>query len=454
MKKYDLLAIGGGTAGMNLVYPLAAKGWKTAVVEEKHLGGTCINVGCIPSKTLISSARVMQTVRDAGSFGVIAAPPRADWAAMVERKDRLVGRIRSRSYKNVEKNENIDLYQGRAVFSGPRELEVNGEVLAAEKIVIAAGAHTAIPPLPGLNDVDYLTSTTAMTLESLPESLLILGGGIIALEFSQLFARLGVKVTILQRGDSLAPNLEPEISAEIRRILEAEGVEVKTDTNIASVGMEKGLVYAEDSAGANPVRYRANRILVAVGRAPNSDQLALDKAGIDTDGRGYITVDRQFKTKAEGIWAVGDIIGGMMFTHKAWHDAYLLSRNLLEGRDIDSGDRLVPFAVFTEPEIAGVGLGEKAASEAGHNVRVQSFPFSFQGRARAAGKLDGFIKLVVDQKNDVILGAHMIGPEAGELIHELITAMRFGATVIDIGEMIHVHPTLSEAINNTAWSRP
>jgi len=450
MKEYDLIVVGGGTAGMNLIYPLTAQGYKAALVESTHLGGTCINVGCIPSKTLISSGRVMQTVRNAHKLGVVASSPQADWPAMVERKNELVGRIRSRGYKNVDRNDNIILYEGRAAFTGPKTMTVNGETIAAGKVVIAAGARTAVPPVPGLNEIDYLTSTSVMEMKELPASMLILGGGIIALEFSQLFTRLGVEVTILQRDKRLAPNLDPELSEEARRLLEEEGVKVITDTNISSMERDGGRVTAHDESGEGAVRYSAEQVLVATGRRPNSDWLDLDKAGVTTDSRGYITVDEAFKTTAEDVWALGDITGGMMFTHRAWHDAVLLSRHLLKGEKIDSSDRLIPFAIFTEPEIAGVGLDEAAAREAGYEVKINHYPFRFQGRARAMEKFDGFIKMTVNKKDGKILGAYMIGPEAGELIHELITAMNFGATVSDIKNMIHVHPTLSEAILNTA----
>ena len=449
MKNYDLIVLGGGTAGMNLVYPLTARGWDIALVESSHLGGTCINIGCIPSKTLISSARVVQTVRDAHKLGVIVEPPQVNWPEMVSRKDELVGKIRSRSYKNVEKNERVTFYQGKAAFTGPNSVEVNGEPISAKKIAIATGARTAVPPVPGLSDINYLTSTSVMEMKELPESMIILGGGIIALEFSQLFARLGVDVTILQRDERLAPNLDPEISEEIRRLLEKEGVRVKTDTMIGSLGLEGKSVYALDETESGPVRYSADTILVATGREPNSDQLDLHKAGVETDKRGYIIVDEGFKTNVEGIWAIGDAAGGMMFTHRAWHDSLLLSRFFTVGKKIVSANRLIPFAIFTEPEIAGVGLDETAAIQAGYEVKILKYPFKFLGRARAMEKFDGFIKMTVDKNNGKILGTFIIGPEAGELIHELITAMHFGATIYDLQEMIHVHPTLSEAIINT-----
>ena len=452
MKKYDLIALGGGTAGMSVVRPAAASGWKTAIVEASHLGGTCVNVGCIPSKTLLSSARVMQSVRDAYKQGVIVGSPRADWVTIIDRKEQLIGGMRNGINKAFAQNDNISVYKGKAEFTGTQTIEVNGEALTADNIVIATGAKPAVPPLPGLSDINYLTSTSAMEIKELPGSLLVIGGGIIALEFSQLFARLGVEVTMVQRGDRLAKNLEPEMSDKIRNVLEAEGVNIKTNIDINSVASEEGSVYVVSETDNGPVRYSADQILVATGRAPNTDMLGLEKAGVETDKRGYIVVDENFKTSAEGTWAIGDVIGGMMFTHKAWHDALLLSRHILKNKEIVSKNRLIPFAVFTEPEISSVGMGEAAAVEAGYKTKIQRFPFSSSARAMAVEKPDGFIKLVLDSNNGKILGAHFIGPEAGELIHELIAVMRFGAAVYDLQDMMHVHPTLTEAINNTAWA--
>lgn len=453
MKQYDLIVLGAGSAGLSLVHSAAGNGLNSAIVEKSHVSGTCVNVGCIPTKILISSAKIMQTVRDAGKFGVIVESPKADWTAMVARKDEMVERIRNRSYRKVKENERITLYEGEAVFLDAHTVEVNGEVLTAEKIVIATGARSAIPPVKGLKEIDFLTSTTAMELKELPKSLLILGGGIIALEFSQMLSRLGVKVTIIQHGSRLAPNLEPEISEEIRKVLASEGVSTIFNTNISSVFSEDDKVFLVDETENGPVRYHADRLLLAAGRAPNTDKLALEKVGIAMNERGYIIVDDNFQTGVEGIWAIGDVIGGMMFTHKARNDALLLARNMFKGKKIQSKDRLVPFSIFTEPEIAGIGLSEAAAISAGHKIKVQRFPFGFLGRAMAIEKTIGFVKLILEAESGKILGAHIIGPEAGELIHELIMAMHFGAKVHDLQDMIHVHPTLAETIFSASWSK-
>ncbi len=452
MKKYDLAVIGGGSAGMNLIRPAAAKGWKCALAESSHLGGTCINVGCIPSKTLIFSARVMRMVSEANNYGVTVNQPEADWPAMVRRKDRLVGRIRNRNYSEVEQNRNIDLFEGEATFSNPQELNINGDKIFADKIVIAAGSRPSIPPVSGLDQIEYLTSTTAMEMDELPESIIILGGGIIALEFSQLFNHLGVKITVLQRNQRLAPVLDPDISAEIQKIITEEGIEVITGVEVRSVGSQGSRVYAEDYSTGSPVRYSAEKLFIATGRISNGDRLALDRADIETDESGFIKVDNSFKTSRDGIWAIGDITGGPMFTHRAWHDGMLLGKHLVEEAEITNVGRLIPFAVFTSPEIATVGMLEKEAVRAGYDVRVQRFEIGHLGRALSMDQYKGFVKLVSDRNSGKLLGAHLLTPEAGELIHELIIAIRFGAKIEDLKDMMHVHPTLSESIGKAAWA--
>jgi len=452
MKKYDLAVVGSGSAGMNLIRHAAAKGWKCALAESSHLGGTCINVGCIPSKTLIFSARAMKMVSEANNYGVTVNQPEADWPAMVRRKDRLVGRIRNRNYSEVEQNGNIDLFEGEATFSSPQELNINGDKIFAAKIVIAAGSRPSIPTVTGLDQIDYLTSTTAMELAELPESIIILGGGIIALEFSQLFNNLGVKVTILQRNQRLAPVLDADISAEIEKIMIGDGIAVVTGVEVRSVGSQGSGVYVEDYSTGSPVRYNAEKLFIATGRISNGDRLSLDKVEVETGGHGFIKVDNSFKTGRDGIWAIGDITGGPMFTHRAWHDGMLLGRHLVEKTEITNFGRLIPFAVFTSPEIATVGRLEKEAAQAGHDVRVQRFEIGHLGRALSMDQYRGFVKLVSDRKSGKLLGAHLLTPEAGELIHELIMAIRLGATIGDLKDMMHVHPTLSESVSNAAWS--
>ncbi len=451
MKKFDLIVIGSGSAGSNVMGRATGKGWKVAFIESGPLGGSCVNVGCIPSKALIQSARTIKQVQDAGRFGVVVESPRADWPKMLRRKDRIVARMKAGGYNGVAENSNVTLFEGEASFTGPREVRVNEETISADKIVIATGAKPLIPEIPGLEQSGFLTSTTVMELEELPASMIVIGGGMIALEFSQLFARLGVEVTILQRNRRLAPNLEEDISEEIGQILTNEGIKIVTGAKISSVSRENETVYVSEESTGKVMRYSAEKLLVAAGRAPSSDRLNLDAAGIKTDERGYINVDSGFRTSTEGIWAIGDVIGGPMFTHKAWHDGFLLANQMVDGKSVSPEGRLIPFAVFTDPEIAGVGPGETEAREAGYDIEVKKYFFASHGRNLVDEKLEGFIKLIVDSKSGRVIGAHIIGSEAGELIHELIVAIRFGATIADLQDMIHIHPTLSEAINSAAF---
>ncbi len=448
--KYDLIVIGGGTAGSSVMHKAAAKGWKTAIIEADSLGGTCVNVGCIPSKALIKSARVLRQVQDAAEFGVHTGTPRVDWDYIIKRKDQLVGAMRDGGYRGVQKNKNITLIEGEASFAGPGRIVVNGQTVSAQRVVIAAGARPALPRVKGLEETAFLTSTTIMELEKLPESLLIIGGGIIALEFSQLFARLGVEVTILQQNDRLVPQVEEDIAAAVEKILKNEGIKVVTGARVAAIGREGSSIFALEDSSGRKLYYRAEKLLVAAGRTPNSDRLNLETAGVKVDDQGYIKVDSAFRTGAENTWAVGDIIGGPMFTHKAWHDGFLLAGHLVEGEEINSEGRLVPFAIFTDPEIAGVGLAEREAAAAGLEISIQRYNFSDHGRSMVDGKLSGFIKLISSKSSGKLLGAHIIGSEAAELLHELIAAIRFGATLNDLQDMMHIHPTLAEAVNSAS----
>jgi dihydrolipoamide dehydrogenase len=452
MNDFDLIVIGSGSAGSNVMNRATGKGLKVAMAEVGPLGGSCINVGCIPSKALIQTARTYKQVMSAGRFGVIAEAPGIDWPAAVRRKDRIVNRMRASGYNSLTDNKNVTLLEGEASFAGPNEVTVNDEKIRAERIVIAAGARPSIPSLIGLDNVDYLTSTTIMELQELPKSLIIIGGGLIALEFSQLFARLGVEVTILQRNRQLAPQLDRDIADEISSVLVNEKVRIITGAGVSKVGREGDLIFVETEKDSKMIRYSAEKLLIATGRAPNSDRLNLDLAGIKTDQKGFINVDDHFKTSAAGVWAIGDIIGGPMFTHKAWHDGYLLANYLIDGNEINPAERWIPFAVFTEPEIAGVGLNEAQAREAGYNYKLKRYPFGTHGRNIVDDKLEGFIKLIYKAEDEKLIGAQLIGSEAGELIHELIAAIYFGAKLSDLRNMIHIHPTLAEAINSAAFS--
>ncbi len=449
MKQFSLIVLGGGTAGMTAAHIASANGWNVAVVESAALGGTCNNWGCIPTKTMIHSARVMHYVRQAAKYGVKASVPMVDLAAVVARKDNLVTKRRNGNYASVDKNPNLTLFAGTAAFEAPNRVRVRDELLEADKIVIATGARPLIPPVAGLNTVDYLTSTTILNLKELPASIIIMGGGPIAVEFAQMYARFGSKVTIVERAPRILSVVEPELSVEAHRILERENITIFTGVEIGSVAASARGVAVVLSGGASQ-RLEAVRLLVAVGRTPNTDMLQLEKAGVNIDPRGFVVTDDAMRTNVSGIWALGDVAGGPQFTHRAWHDGFLLGRYWFKGEQISTRKRLMPYAVFIDPEIASVGMGEQEARDAGHDVQALQFPFAWVGRAQAIDELDGICKLVIDAKDGRVLGGHLIGSAAGEVVHELIAAIRLGATVYDLQDMLHIHPTMAEIINSTA----
>ncbi len=449
MKQFSLIVLGSGTAGMTIAHAASANGWNVAVVESAELGGTCNNWGCIPTKTMIHSARVMHFVSQAAKYGVKTSSPTVDLAAVVARKDNLITKRKNGSQASIDKNPNLTLFAGTAAFEASNRVRVGDELLEADKIVIATGARPFIPPVAGLKTVDYLTSTTILDLKELPASIIIMGGGPIAVEFAQMYARFGSKVTIVELAPRILSVVEPELSSEAHRILERENITIFTGVGIGSVAASAMGVAVVLSDGALQ-RLEAARLLVAVGRTPNTDMLQLEKAGVNRDPRGFVVTDDAMRTNVSGIWALGDVAGGPQFTHRAWHDGFLLGRHWFKGEQIYTRKRLMPYAIFIDPEIASVGMGEQEARDAGHDVQALQFPFAWVGRAQAIDELDGFCKRVIDAKDGRVLGGHLIGPAAGEVVHELIAAIRLGATAYDLQDMLHIHPTLAEVINSTA----
>ncbi len=448
--RFDLLVLGGGTVGLGVAHRAAARGWRVALVESAYLGGTCINWGCIPTKTLIQSGRVARVVQRAAAFGIHAPRPRVDWGEIRARKDQVVTSMRQGVEQGVQEADNLEWVTGEAAFVNQDTVEVGGRRLQAPRVVIATGARNLVPPIPGLSETPFLDSTSVMEAPELPDSLLILGGGIIALEYSQLLARLGVEVAILQRGPRLAPNLEPELSRALVPLLEQEGVRVVLDTEVERVEASASGVKVAGRQGSNEAAFTARALLVAAGRRSNSDKLALEKAGVNTDPRGYVLVDESFATSADGIYAAGDVTGGAMFTHRAWHDGLLLSRHLLEGTAVDSRGRSVPYAVFTDPEVAAVGWGEQQARDQGLPVEVRQVPLTAAKRALTQGEETGLLKLISRTDDGRLLGAHLLAPQAGEYVHEMVLALRLGATLQDLQDQMHIHPTLAEGLNSLA----
>jgi pyruvate/2-oxoglutarate dehydrogenase complex dihydrolipoamide dehydrogenase (E3) component len=421
---------------------------------------------------LIRTGEVAQLARRGQEFGVeIDGTVRVNLAAAVARKDRIVRGIIDGIYAELKKNARVTFFKGHAGFVTGNEIEVNGDRLRADKFIIATGADDPSPPIAGLSDAGFLTNYEALQLTTLPRSLVVIGGGYVGLEFAQMFARFGSAVTLLQRNVRLAPHEEPEISEKLAEVLREEGIRVFTHTPVlrverddassrrfesatpfrsmrddASEGTEK-IVVAQ--VNGREEKFRASEILVAAGRKPNVAELNLDVVGIEMDTRA-IRVNAQLQTTAQHVYAIGDVIGGHMFTHKATYDGPLAALNAVKGLNRSVDYRVVPRAIFTDPTVASVGLTEREAREQGYRVAVGTFPFAWSGRAKAMGETKGLVKIVADAKTNEILGGHILGPHADILIHEIAVAMYNHGTLDTITKTIHIHPTLSEAVKSAA----
>jgi pyruvate/2-oxoglutarate dehydrogenase complex dihydrolipoamide dehydrogenase (E3) component len=415
------------------------------------LGGTCLNRGCIPTKTMIESAHVAHTARTAARLGVrVEGDVQVDLAAVVRRKDDVVRSIRENAYRQVKKNEHLTLVEGEASFVGPGMIEAGDVTLRAERVVINTGARPTIPDIEGLDDVPYLTSRTLLDVTDLPEHLVVVGGGYVGCEFAQMFRRFGCRVTLVQRGPYLLPGEDPAAANVIADVLREEGIDLLLSAEARRVEAH-GSGFGLHVAAADEARtIDGTALLIAAGRTPNTDALNLSAAGAEVDERGFVVVDEAYRTTADDVWAIGDVVGGPMYTHSARDDAERLYRHVVKGEEATSAGRNVPRAVFTDPEVASVGLTEEEARDEGREVKIGKHPFTRVARAKAMDATAGFVKLVADAETDKLIGATIVGPHAGELIHELVIALDLGATYDRVGRSLHVHPTLAEGINSAA----
>jgi dihydrolipoamide dehydrogenase len=446
--RYDNLVIGGGMSGLPVALRAARHG-RTAFVERELLGGTCLNRGCIPTKTMIASAKVAQQVRRAAEFGVHSDGLRVDLAEVVDRKDGVVESIRRGSYRAVDKNGDVDLIEAHGRFTGPHRLEVDGRTIEADRIFLNTGTRDRLPPVDGLDRVPYLTSRTILDLRELPEHLVVVGGGFIGVEFAQMFRRYGARVTVVQQADRLVVAEDPAISEVLADAFRDEGIDVLLSTRCVAVDGEAGAIRV-GCEGTESTELTGTHLLVATGRTPNTDDLGVEHLEFDLDERGFVPVDGQLRTKTEDVWALGDLRGDDMFTHTARDDAEVVYRTVFKHEDRTIADRVVPHAVFVDPEVAAVGLTEQQARDAGHDVAIGIQQFRGVAKANAIGETRGFVKFVADAATDRILGCHIVGPDAGNLVHEAVVAMVADAPYSDIGRAIHVHPTLAEGVNSAA----
>lgn len=451
---FDAIIIGTGQGGKPLAGALAEAGWKTAIVERGRVGGTCVIAGCTPTKTMVASARIAHLAGRAADYGVHTGPVTVDMEAVRRRKRDIVDQWSEGSRKGLERHEALELILGEARFISPREIAVrdpegNERRLAAGKVFINAGARPEAPSITGLDAIDYLDSTSIMEVDRVPGHLVVLGGGFIGMEFGQMFRRFGSDVTIIERGPRIAHREDDDIADAMADIFREDGIDVRTSSRVTALerGRNGGVtVILEKEGGEDHVR--GTHLLVAAGRHPNSDTLDLESAGLETDEREFIPVDAYCRTAVEGIWALGDITGAPPFTHTAYDDFRVIRSQLLGDGERSTEGRLLPYAVFTDPQLGRVGLTEQAAREQGYSIRVAKLPMSRVARAIELDEPRGLMKAVVEVGSGRILGASILGIEGGEVVSVLQMAMMGGLPYTALRDAVLAHPTLAESLNN------
>lgn len=451
---YDAIVIGAGQAGGPLSTALGKAGLRTAIVEREHVGGTCINEGCTPTKTMVASVRVAYLARRAADYGVETGPVSVDMRKVRQRKRDIVDSFRSSSERRITQSKYVDLLRGEASFTGPEAIDVHlssGEIrhLTASQFFINTGARPSKPDIEGIDSVPALDSTSIMELSSVPEHLLVLGGGYVGLEFGQMFRRFGSQVTIIQRGPRLLAREDADIADEVAKILREDGIEVLLETNairIAPTGNDNIKLTVKNHDGERALT--GSHLLMAAGRTPNTDHLNLKAAGIETDKQGFIKVDERLETIVAGIFALGDVKGGPAFTHISYDDFRIIRTNLIEHGDATTINRLVPYTIFIDPQLGRVGMSEQVAREQGRNIRVAKMPMNKVARALEVDEPRGLIKAVVDADTKQILGCAVLGIEGGEIMALLQMAMMGGVPYTTLRDAVFAHPTLAESLNN------
>jgi len=449
---YDGIVIGTGQGGGPLATAFARAGKRIAIIEHAFVGGSCINYGCTPTKTMVASARVAYLARRAADFGVTVGEVSVDVAAVRARSRKIVERFRGGSQEALEKADGVDLLLGHATFEGPHALKVTNDAwtrhLEAELIVINTGGRPASPQLPGLRGPRVLDSTAILELDELPEHLLIIGGGYIGVEFAQMFRRFGSRVTILQRSGRLLGQEDDDVAAAVAEILREDGIDLRFDVVPTAAAVTPAGITVTVREGGGETSIEASHVLVATGRPPATEGLGLDLAGIATDAKGFVTVNERLETNAPGVYAIGDVKGGPAFTHISYDDFRILWRRLVKGEDATTTGRQVPYTVFIDPQLGRIGLTERAAREAGYEIKVAKMPMEYVARAIEMDERRGFMKAVVDAKTERILGAAVLGVEGGELMSMLQIAMLGDLSFHVLASATFAHPTLAESLNN------
>ncbi len=452
-ERYDAIVIGSGQAGKPLALSLAQAGRKTAIVEREHVGGTCVNVGCTPTKTMVASGRVAYLARRAGDYGVRATPVQVEMTKVRQRKQAIVESFRNSGQRQLEKTEGVDLLFGEASFTGPKTVAVrmnNGGTrqLTADTIFINTGGRPSSPPVPGLDSVPTLDSTSIMELDVLPAHLLVLGGGYIGLEFGQMFRRFGSEVTVVQRGKQLLAREDTDVAEEVAKIMREDGIEVLLETQAVRAEQADGAIRLTVRTQTGERTLSGSHLLAAAGRVPNTDALNLSAAGVKTDKGGIVQVNERLETNVPGIYALGDVKGGPAFTHISYDDFRIIRTNLLEGGNTTTTGRLVPYTVYIDPQLGRVGLSETEARATGRPIRVAKMPMAYVARALEMDEPRGFMKAIVDADTNQILGYTALGIEGGELMSMVEIAMMGKVPYTTLRDGIFAHPTLAEALNN------
>jgi pyruvate/2-oxoglutarate dehydrogenase complex dihydrolipoamide dehydrogenase (E3) component len=442
---FDAIVIGAGQAGPSLAVDCAGHGWRTALIERERLGGTCVNNGCIPTKTLVASARAARVARRAAEWGVqLDGGVRVDMAAVKARKDGIVEQSRRGLGDWIGNTKGLSLLVGHARFVGPHTVEVDGRRMTAPRIFLNVGGEAARPPIEGIDSVPTLDNRSILELETLPDHLAVIGGSYIGLEFAQMYRRFGSQVTVCEMAPRLIAREDDEVSTAIQQILEAEGVAVRTASQCLALSPRDGRIAVRTSCGAPEVV--ATHVLLATGRRPNTADLGLDAGGIATDRRGYVTVNERLETSAPGVWALGDCNGRGAFTHTSYNDYEIVAANVLRGESRSVAERVATYALFIDPPLGRAGLTEREVRERGTPTLIGRMPMSRVGRAREAGETQGFMKVLVDAKTQQIVGAALLGMSADEVVHTLVDAMAARQPYTTLRRTMHVHPTVSELI--------
>ena len=447
MANYDAIIIGTGQSGPALALRLVAAGWKVAIIERKLFGGTCVNTGCTPTKTLVASAYAAHVVRRAADYGVrVEGAVKVDMIAVKARKDAVVALSRDGVEQSLKALEGCTVYEGHGRFVAEKKVAVNASELTADRIFINVGARAVIPPIPGLDRVPYLTNSSMMDVDFLPAHLIILGGSYVGLEFAQAYRRFGSEVTVVEAAPRLIAREDEDVSQAVADFLKEEGIDVRVGSKV--IGVEKqgnSIAVKLDSAGKNS-QIVGTHLLVAVGRRPNTDDLGLDKAGIATDARGYVQVDDQLRTNIAGIWAMGDCNGRGAFTHTSWNDFQIVAANLLDNDRRRVSDRITAYALYTDPPLGRIGMTEAEVRKTGKPALLSTLAMERVSRAKERGETTGFMKILVDRDSKQILGASFLGLAGDEVIHCVLDAMYAKAPYTVIQRAMHVHPTVSEFI--------